>query len=58
MQCQIAFSTHKYSYLLIVAALSNKSLSGKTSSAVKKSYLPTFLEDEAEILTVCLSNFY
>ena len=45
----------KYSILLIVAAFSSKS-SGKTSLAVKNSNLPTFPDDNAEILAVCLSK--
>ena len=48
----------EYSNLLIVAAFSSKSLSGKTSWPVKNSYLPTFPDDKAEILAFCLSKFY
>ena len=48
----------KYSNLLIVATFSNKSFSSKKSSLVKNSYLPTFTDDKAEILDVCLSKSY
>ena len=48
----------KYSNLLIVGAISNKSFSIKKSSLVKNSYLPTFTDDKAEILDVCLSKSY
>ena len=45
----------KYSYLLSVAAFSNKSFSCKTSSLVKNSYFPTFSDDNAKILAVFLA---
>ena len=48
----------EYSSLLIVAAFSNKSFSGKTSSPVKNSYLPTLPDDNAEILAVYLFKLY
>ena len=32
--------------------------SGKTSSPVKNSHLPTFPDDKAKILAVCLSHLY
>ena len=48
----------KYSNLLIVAAFSNKSFSGKTSLPVKNSHLPIFFDDRAQILAVCLSKLY
>ena len=38
----------EYSNLLIVAAFSNNSLSGKTSSPIRNSYLPTLPRDNAE----------
>ena len=48
----------KYSNLLIVAAFSKKFLSGKISLSDKNSNLPTFSDEKAEILVVCLSKFY
>ena len=48
----------QYSNIFIVAALSSKSFSGKIYLPVKNSYLLTFLDNTAEILAVCLSNFY
>ena len=47
----------KYSNLFIVAALSNKSFSSKTSLSVKDLYLVTF-SDKVGILTICLSKTY
>ena len=47
-----------YSNLLIVAAFSNSPFSGKTYSLVKNSYFPTFPDDKAKILAVCLSKSY
>ena len=46
----------EYSNLLIVAAFSSSSLSGKIYSHVKNSYLPKFPDDKAEILAVCLTK--
>ena len=43
-------------YLLIVAAISSSSFSGKISSPVKNSYLITFLDDKAEVLAAYLSK--
>ena len=48
----------QYSNIFIVAALSSKSFSGKIYLPVKNSYLLTFTDNTAEILAVCLSNFY
>ena len=48
----------EYSNLLILASFSNKSFAVKTSSPVKNFYLPTFLDDNAEILAVCLFKPY
>ena len=48
----------QYSNIFIVAALSSKSFSGKIYLPVKNSYLLTFPDNTAEILAVCLSNFY
>ena len=48
----------EYSNLLIPAAFSNSPFSGKTSSPVKNSYLPTFPDSKAEVLAVCLSKSY
>ena len=47
-----------YSNLFIVAAFSSKSFSGKTSLLVKNSYLLTFLDNKAEILSVYLFKSY
>ena len=44
----------EYSSLLFIAAYSSSPFSGKTSSPVKNSYLPTFSDDNGEILAVCL----
>ena len=45
----------EYSNFLVLAVFSNKSFSGKISFPVKNSCLPTFSDDEAEILAVfCL----
>ena len=38
----------KYSNLLIVAAFSNKSFTGKTSSLAENSCLPSFPDDKAK----------
>ena len=46
----------EYSNLLIVAAVSNKYFSGKAYSPVKNSYLPSFPNCKADILTVSLSK--
>ena len=46
----------EYSNLLIVAALSSKSFSGKTSLPFKNTYLLIFPDDKAEILAVCISK--
>ena len=48
----------KNSNLFIVGAFSNTSFSSKTYSPVKDSYLPTFPDDKAQILNVCLSKSY
>ena len=45
-----------YSNLLIAAAFSSKSFSGKTSLRVKNSYLLTFPADKVEIVAACLSK--
>ena len=44
----------------MVAAFSNRSRSssGKPSSPVKNSYLPTYPDDKSEILAVYLSELY
>ena len=47
----------KYSNVLIVAAFSTSPFSGKSSSLVKSSYLPTF-RGKVEILAVCMSKLY
>ena len=53
--CAFNFLPNKeYSNLLIVAAFSNSSFSCKTSLFVKSSYLPTFPDDKAKMLAVCL----
>ena len=58
--CQFCFFTSppsgEYSKLLIVAAFSNKSFYGITSSLVKNPYIQTFPDDRAEISSVCLSE--
>ena len=46
----------KYSNLLLVAAFSSNSFSGKTSSSFKNSYLPRFSDNKAEILVVYFSK--
>ena len=46
----------EYSNLLIVAAFSDKSFSGKISSLVKNLYLIIFPDDRTESLAVCLSK--
>ena len=46
----------KYPNCFIVAAFFNWSFSGKTSLPLKNSYLLTFPDDKAQILTVCLSK--
>ena len=46
----------EYSNLLIVAAVSNKYSSGKTISPIKNSYLASFPNCIAYILTVSLSK--
>ena len=48
----------EYSNLFIEAVFSNSPFSGKTSSLVKNSCLPTFPDDKAEIFAVCLSQLY
>ena len=48
----------EYSNLFIVAAISSKAFSGKTSLLVKNSYLLKFPDDRAEILAVRLSKLY
>ena len=48
----------KYSIFLIAVAFPNQFFSGKTSSPVKNSHLPTFPDDKAKILAVCLSHLY
>ena len=63
LQCQSVFFFNsqpncEYSNLLIPAAFSNSPFSGKTSSPVKNSYLPTFPDSKAEVLAVCLSKSY
>ena len=44
--------------LLIGAGFSNSSYTGEISSPVENSYLPTFSDDKAETLAVCLSKLY
>ena len=46
----------EYSNLLIAAAFSSKSFTGKTSFPVKSSYLLAFSNDKTKILLVCLSK--
>ena len=46
----------EYLNLLIVAAFSNKSFSGKTFLLVESSYLPTFTDDKTEVLATYLSK--
>ena len=48
----------EFSNLLIVAAFSVNTFPGKTSLPVQNSYIPTFHDDKADILAVCLSNLY
>ena len=45
----------EYSNLFIVVAFYSKSFSGKTSFPVKKSYLPTYPDDKANI---CLPKLH
>ena len=47
-----------YLNLLNVAAFTNKCSSNKASLSVKNSYLPTFPNNKAKILAVCLSKSY
>ena len=42
MHLKLNLPNGEYSNILILAAVSNKSFSGKTSSHVKHSYSPTF----------------
>ena len=62
LQCQFAFSNwlpnNEYSNLLVIAAFSNKSFSGKTSLPVKNSYLMNFPDDKAEVLVVFLYKLF
>ena len=51
-------SNGEYSKILIVAVLSNSPFSGKTSSAVKNSYFPTFPDYKEEISVVSMSKSY
>ena len=51
-------SYSEYSDLFIVAAFSSKSFSDKTSLLLTNSYLLTFRDDQAEILTISLSKLY
>ena len=53
-----SFLKDEYLNLFIVAAFSNKFLSGKTSLPVKKPYLQTFPDDKAKTLAVLLSKWY
>ena len=46
----------EYSNLSIVVAFPKKTFSGKTSLSVKISYLLTYPDDKAEILSVCLTK--
>ena len=48
----------EFSNLLIIAAFSNKSLSGNPSLSVINLYLLTFSDDQAQILAVYLSKLY
>ena len=52
------FPNGEYSNLFIVAAFSNKSLSGKTFLSVENSYLQTFPDDKTDILAACLPKLY
>ena len=45
-----SLSNREYSNLLISAAFSTSPFSGRTSLPVKNSYLPTFSDDNAEVL--------
>ena len=47
-----------YSNLLIVAAFSSKSFSGKISLTVKNSHLLAIIDETAKILAVCLPKPY
>ena len=53
-----SFPNGVYSNLLIEAAFSSKSFSGKLSFPVKNSFLLTFPDDKADLLAVCLSKLY
>ena len=46
----------EYSNLLVVAVFYNSFFFSKSSSLVKNSYLPTFLDDKTEILAVTYFN--
>lgn len=48
----------EYSKILIVAVFPNSPFSGKTSSPVKNSYLPTFPDYKEEISVVSMSKSY
>ena len=48
----------EYPNLFIVSDFTSKSFSGKTSLAVKKSYLLRVTDDNAEIVAVCLPKSY
>ena len=54
----ISLPNGECSKFFIVAAVTNKSFSGKPSSQVINSYIGIFPDDKAEILAVCLSRFY
>ena len=45
-----ALPSGEYSHFMIIAGFSKSIFFCKVSSPVKKSYLPTFSEDEAEII--------
>ena len=45
-------------FFSIVVAFSSNSFPGKTSLPVKNSYLPTFPDDKAKILTISLCKLY
>ena len=47
----------EYSNLLIVVSFSNSLSLVKHFSLVKNSFLPTFSDDKAEILAICLLNY-
>ena len=48
----------EYSNHMIVAAFSKRPFSNKIFLPIKNSYFPTFSDDKAEILAVCLSKLY